>query len=72
MATEKSAVQYFVPDSLLATRGLRAQLTERIALLTEQIASGISVDISDYRKRCGHLDGLREAIAFLDEIEKEK
>lgn len=67
----QQAVEYFIPDHPGTTRNLRGLLNERIEILSQVIMSGQSSDWADYKHRVGKIEGLREAIATLDEIEKE-
>lgn len=60
----------FHVESPFRFRSLRERITIRKNELVHQIASGIAQDHADYRYRIGKLEGLDEALALIDEMEK--
>lgn len=49
---------------------LRDKIVQRKNELVMQIASGNSADWPDYKQRIGRLQGIDEALAIIDEMEK--
>jgi hypothetical protein len=65
-----AAAFLFHVESPFRFRSLRERITIRKNELVNQIASGIAQDHADYRHRIGKLEGLDEALALIDEMEK--
>ena len=47
---------------------LKRALTERIASLEHEIANGSAGTYAEYQRMCGHVTGLKEAIAELQDL----
>ncbi len=47
---------------------LRAMLAERIVQEGDNLARGLAVDFPDYRRRCGCIAGMQDALADAKEI----
>ena len=53
---------------VLLLRKARERLTESVRIKSDEIASGISKgDQFDYGKRCGQIQGLKDALAILED-----
>jgi hypothetical protein len=50
---------------------LRTRLVERIAEATESVANGTAADFADYKGRCQHIAGLREALGHAEDVNKQ-
>lgn len=72
MAERSQAVQYFVPDNPVVAKNTRTKIETELASRREQLSTGAASDWGDYQKRVGVCDGLKEAIAILDDVEKEQ
>jgi hypothetical protein len=64
-------IRFFAPEHPELPRTLRDALQLRIRELGEQITGGYASDWADYRRRVGHLNGLRDAMAICAQLEKE-
>jgi hypothetical protein len=64
------APAFFHVESPKVARNLREKITDRRAALIDQIASGLASNHEDYRYRIGKLEGLTEALYYLEELEK--
>jgi hypothetical protein len=67
---EGSAFRTFAIEPPYQVRNIRKMCEVRIADLGKQIADGYAKDFPDYKERVGVVAGLREALAFCDEMEK--
>jgi hypothetical protein len=67
---DHNAATIFAVESPREVRSIRKMLVSRQTELAELIAIGSAEDWPDYCKRVGLLQGIKEAIAMCDEMEK--
>ena len=71
MPRENNAFDLYATESPYTTRTLRGKLNLRIGELAGEVANGLCLDWAHYKTRIGVIQGLKEAIEILDEIEEE-
>jgi hypothetical protein len=69
MPRESEAFSLYATESPYTTRSVRAKINNRIAELLLQLE--LAPDWPGVQRRFGKLDGLREAIQFLEQVEDE-
>jgi hypothetical protein len=63
-----SAVSFYPTDHPALNIGSKSRIAAHMANMQVDLGSGLAADWADYRFRCGVIDGLKTAIAIIDEV----
>ena len=68
---QPSALRYITGDHPAVLTTARARIEQRRKEAIEHLAGGLAGSFEDYRERAGHIHGLNDALALIDEVEGE-
>lgn len=71
MGSHDDAFRTFAVDPPYAARTIRGKINRRLLEMTERMTNGTVKSWDDYSRTLGRIDGLRDALVFCEEMEKE-